>query len=404
MGTLRLLTCLSAALVSATLALAEPATAPQEATLTRETEVRSGPSPEFYVTTKLPAGSRVHIVKELEGGWLGIEPPPGSFNWVKDVLIERHGNTAIVLSDASLLVGSKEVNKQPSALSTIKVKAGSQVVILDTAMNDADGLVWWPIQPPPAELRYIAADAVKASSAVQAATVPLVPPAPTPAAAATATALNNDVLWQQAEQAERAGNYAEAIRLLVQLADQKKNDQEQWLRVQNRIQFLQLTQRNATPGRPTDSFYSTPAITVSRVVQGQPVSYAPTGGWVPQGQTHVTPTPQYTYTSSSAMVQPVVPMPAPTTFGGYGQAQPANVASMQSVGPGRFRRAPFYLDQKPAYALEDDRGNVLTYATASPNVNLDLYVYKTVTLQGSLIYNGHLKRNYMNVNGVTLGQ
>src|SRR5437764_628302 len=49
-----------------------------------EAEVRCGPgdTPQMYVTSRLRKGDRVEVVKELDGGWLAIKPPTGSFSWI----------------------------------------------------------------------------------------------------------------------------------------------------------------------------------------------------------------------------------------------------------------------------------------------------------------------------------
>ncbi len=71
------------------LAKADPP-APYETTITvPEVEVRAGPSPQFYATMKLRQGERVQVVEQRDGGWLAVEPPPGSFNWINERFIER---------------------------------------------------------------------------------------------------------------------------------------------------------------------------------------------------------------------------------------------------------------------------------------------------------------------------
>src|SRR4051812_13562211 len=56
-----------------------------------EVEVRSGPSSKLYPTGKLRQGERVIVVREsrVQAGWLEIQPPPGSFSWVKAKSIKQ---------------------------------------------------------------------------------------------------------------------------------------------------------------------------------------------------------------------------------------------------------------------------------------------------------------------------
>ena len=56
-----------------------------------EAEVRSGAgaSAELYATNRLHKGDKVEVVKELQGGWLAIKPPPGSFSWINSRFVKE---------------------------------------------------------------------------------------------------------------------------------------------------------------------------------------------------------------------------------------------------------------------------------------------------------------------------
>lgn len=45
--------------------------------------VRSGPGAQFYATGEISAGDEVEVYERKGGGWLAIRPPAGSFNWVE---------------------------------------------------------------------------------------------------------------------------------------------------------------------------------------------------------------------------------------------------------------------------------------------------------------------------------
>jgi hypothetical protein len=159
--------------------------------------------------------------------------------------------------------------------------------------------------------------------------------------------MRNDPLWVQAKQAESAGNVALAMQLYAQLAretmdPQLRND------CYNQIQFLKDGNRgSAPPGAP-----------------------AP----VPGG---------------------AVPGPGPgATMAGYGSRPPAPPVPTQSSGPGRLRRAGFFIDYQQAYVLEDSQGRPLMYVTGS-GLNLELYCGQAVELYGSIVYRGDLRTNYL---------
>src|SRR4029079_9428587 len=88
---------------------------PYDTTTLGEAEVRCGPSPVYYTTSKLKAGTPVRVVAEKEGGWLAIEPPAGSSRGVNGRLLGEHaGKTAVVYApEAPVLAGSAMVDRQP---------------------------------------------------------------------------------------------------------------------------------------------------------------------------------------------------------------------------------------------------------------------------------------------------
>jgi len=128
-------------------------------------EVRSGPTMEYYPTSKLRFGDKVVVLRESESqkGWYAIKPPPGSFSWVsgkyvkpvdqRTGYVEAEGNVPV-----PVLPGSSLVNKEPNVEST-KIASGFLVTILDRPMQ-VSGQPWYPIVPPPSEVRFIPKEAV----------------------------------------------------------------------------------------------------------------------------------------------------------------------------------------------------------------------------------------------------
>jgi hypothetical protein len=324
-----------------------------ESTITApEVEVRSGPSPKFYPTTKLHQGDRVRIVEHKEGDWLAIEPPAGSFSWINQRMIDfKEGSpTALVMaSDTPVLIGSTLTNEEPSVQALVKLQRGTQLVILSRRMAyKSDSSAWLPIQPTPQEVRYIPASAVAQSAPVQ-----------STSSAAPAAAAGTDPMLTQAEQAEKAGNKAEAERLYTQLAQQTK-DQNIAILCYNRIHFL----------REGNAGYNT--------VNNQPRPNSAYGS-----------SSQYTYFREG--------QPPP---GSQPPAAGNAVAAPRWSEPGWLRRAAFQIDCKPTYALESSQAQLRLYVTAQPGVNLEPYVNRTVNLYGPMWYSGEVKTNYMTVSQV----
>jgi hypothetical protein len=135
-----------------------------------EVEARSGPSKEFYATIKLRQGEKVQLVKENkeQPGWVAIKPPPGSFSWINAKFVKQTPGSVIASVDtdeeAPVRPGSSLTN-QPPNVEQVKVKRGTLLTILGQPMQSPTG-TWLMIMPTAKEVRYIPAEAVKASPAV----------------------------------------------------------------------------------------------------------------------------------------------------------------------------------------------------------------------------------------------
>jgi hypothetical protein len=311
-----------------------------------EVEVRCGPSAVYYPTGKLRQGDKVKVREEKEGGWLAIDPPEGSFSWIESRVLRIHPGSwtaDVLIEDVPVRAGSL-LNDRFNEVVTTRLKQGSQVIIVGPAKVLDDGSKWWRIKPQN-ELRWIPSTAVNRTPLVEAAGAVNLR---APTAAVPVPPSSPEAMWQQAEQARQAGNIAEARRLYEMcLRLSGISDRLRWDCV-GRLQAL-----NTVP--PGNSIAG----------QGNP---------------------------------PVPPMPVPQQGqSAYGPVPP--VGGPTST-PGRLRRAPFFIDGKQAYALEDSQGRLVLYATAQTGLNLELYVGQNVTLHGALMYHGQLKKDCMRVTHV----
>jgi hypothetical protein len=150
-------------------------TVPSRAVVTEDvTEVRCGPrsDPRLYATNLLRRGAVVEVVAERDG-WLGIEPPPGSFSWISTRSVQRVGESKVwvVVPDpetpVTVLVGSDLVDEEPT-VEGVRVSRGTQVVQRGKEQATADG-TWLPIEPPRGEVRWVRADAVRRLTAAESA-------------------------------------------------------------------------------------------------------------------------------------------------------------------------------------------------------------------------------------------
>ena len=129
-----------------------------------ETEVRSGPSPEFYATNRLRLSDPVQIVKvdAPVTGWVPIAPPAGSFSWIDQnfVQIVENGKSALVTSQDA---GIRPAPMYEGVLPTIeKTKLPKGTFLLVIGAPKFDGRNHWvPVASPKQEIRYIPLSALR---------------------------------------------------------------------------------------------------------------------------------------------------------------------------------------------------------------------------------------------------
>ena len=338
-------------------------------------EVRSGPSLNYYPTSKLAQGDKVTIVREQEKDWLAVEPPgPGrdSFSWISSHAVKVNGMTAVVvIPEAAVRIGSSLLN-QPPTVEQVKVTQGTQLTVIGGPQGDG---AWLPILPPPREVRFIPAAAVKPSPpAPPPSSVPLLTAAPSlgqPRPDLTSTPKSS--LTSRAEEADLAGQFAEAIRLYEQAA-QQTTDSEQRIWCLNRSQFLRDVTRT---GRAPSGSVSAPMASYYAPIQKPapaPYSYAPS----PAQTVKLTPPVLSSPPASSG----------PTTLW---------------YGPAHLHRTTFSIDGKPAYRLEPTSGQLWWYATAG-SIDLEPYIGRAIYVAGQMGYRSDWRLYYLPVVQVSLAR
>jgi hypothetical protein len=121
--------------------------------------VHSGPGEKFYATDSLSAGDTVDVYKERPGGWLAIRPPVNSFSWVagRDLIVKDGGLAEIVQDNVPSRIGSR-LNEQHNA-SQVRLKKGEAVEVVGEAT--LNGEKWYKIAPPAGEFRWIQSSLVE---------------------------------------------------------------------------------------------------------------------------------------------------------------------------------------------------------------------------------------------------
>jgi hypothetical protein len=370
-------------------------------------EVRCKPStdPKLYPTNRLPQGARVLVLEERSDGWLGIQPPPGSFSWVNATQVERivptQANWVVKTDSVPVLIGGDIVQARPT-VEGVRLARGTQLRVLGQEVRDVDGSVWLPIDSPAGEIRYLRADAVRAEPNVA------TQPSPTPVAsvadpAKTTSAFTvnrttskdpalsipaqttpiaptlaaNATPWQKAEYYERLGQWADAIRIYEQLAKDLQPSRPDWADFANkRAAYL----RNG--GKAPVNWSSTQAMSDVRSSTFYP-TVPPAAPAAPQARLLPPADPNATTTQQTAS---------------WNATQP-NTQTVTKTGT--LVRSGYYHSGDAQYRLQtSDDARFMTYAVAGQGIDLERYVDHAVELTGTWSYRGDLHGYYMVVSSI----
>ncbi len=120
--------------------------------------VRSGPGENYYPTEKLDRGTAVEIFRHDPGGWYAIRPPEGSYSWVSAEYIEPlEDDLARITGDrVAARVGSR-LHDQRDVIQ-IQLYRGEEVLLLGAKRlgEGASARTWYQIGAPAGEFRWIA--------------------------------------------------------------------------------------------------------------------------------------------------------------------------------------------------------------------------------------------------------
>lgn len=229
------------------LALVAPAAAQPTAHLAEVTAesvvVRSGPSDLLPETGTLFRGARVVVDHEEGEHWVAVQPPRGQVSWIKHLFLKPAGPptdgmayNAVVTSEGEVEVAAGRPGfDKPLAVRKTRIPDQTIVLVIGKKVEHG-GSVWYPIEPPDGDFRYVPKSAVRrlnqpAQTFVVNDKPKAVPPETKPAFEPAAASIPggtgggvrpaswpNHPLWQQAEQAERRGDHARAETLYLRLA------------------------------------------------------------------------------------------------------------------------------------------------------------------------------------------
>lgn len=155
-------------LVTSLAALTDQATAqsqsmkfPYEAIIADdEVYARSGPGNKpYYPTTRLRKGDSVTVIRHDPGGWYMIEPPPGSFCWIRQEFVKREGDRGVVIGDGEVVVWTGTNFGDDHFVWQRRLAKGDEVELIGekTLKDDPQrgDVPYFKIKPPRGEHRWI---------------------------------------------------------------------------------------------------------------------------------------------------------------------------------------------------------------------------------------------------------
>lgn len=118
--------------------------------------VRSGPAESYYPTDSLPEDAIVGVYRREPDGWCAIRPPAESYSWVyaKHVRLVDERLGKIDKDEVPARVGSRLSSRRTAI--QVRMHEGETVQLID--QDDRDGKTWYKIAPPAGEFRWVHAN------------------------------------------------------------------------------------------------------------------------------------------------------------------------------------------------------------------------------------------------------
>src|SRR3954454_2506035 len=359
--------------------------------------VRSGPGDNFYPTDTLSQGDLLEVYREKSGGWLGIRPPLHSFSWVaaRDLIVKDGGLAEIARDNVPSRIGSRVTEKRNA--SQVRLKKGEGIEVDGEATVSDEK--WCKIAPPAGEFRWI-----------QSSLVEKVGPIPPKSSSTTGTApadtkpseVNKNPATSASVNPARGGVAAPADSGAVPLVPESKQAAAE-------SQPSGAAAGQAQTG-PASSDFSHDLAGIE--VRLSRMAAAPTNLWnterlerdvaqlTGRAQTQAERDQVHAVLEKISHFAEIGRKANQGLAGAPGQSAITPVsntaAAGASAGPydavGGLRPVVSRRPGAPQYALVDERGQVLSFVTATPDLNLQPYLGRRVGVVGNRGYMPEFQR------------
>ena len=136
---------------------------PYKATIVKsDAFARSGPGRRYYPTSRFRKGDQVTVRRHDPGGWYMIEPPPGSFSWIRAEYIKRAaGNRGVVTENGIVVrIGSQFGDNHSIEQRRLSIGDDIEIIGAKTLQSDGRSIRMYQIKPPRGEYRWIKGDLI----------------------------------------------------------------------------------------------------------------------------------------------------------------------------------------------------------------------------------------------------
>lgn len=118
---------------------------------------RSGPGRHYYPTSRFRKGDRINVLRHDPGGWFMIEPPLGSFAWVRTEFVKRNGDRGVIVSDAQIVAWVGTNFGDDHFVEQRRLQRGEEVEILsEKTFKDKGGdVAYVKIKSPKGHYRWV---------------------------------------------------------------------------------------------------------------------------------------------------------------------------------------------------------------------------------------------------------
>ena len=122
-----------------------------------EVYARSGPGKQYYPTSRFRKGDPISVVRHDPGRWFMIEPPLGSFSWVRTEFVRRDGDQGTIISDAPVIAWVGTSFGDDHFVEQRRLQKGEEVEIVGekTLKDDRGEVAYLKIKPPKGHYRWV---------------------------------------------------------------------------------------------------------------------------------------------------------------------------------------------------------------------------------------------------------